>query len=444
MNPFFYGNAAPTDCFIGRRKELRRVIGRLMKYGQSSAIIGDPRVGKTSLLNYLSSQDIRSDLYGDKADRWHFFQIDLTMLESHCTPARFWEHALNPIKEQIEKESEDYPLLKSYNECCGDFGNFALEKLFLSLRKAGWRFILLLDELDNLLHHPVLNNAEFFGGLRALSSRSEGAFSIIFTSRMTLSQLNASTQEMNPTGSPFFNIFSEITLGPLADKETEHLFSLAKYRFTTSDKESLCALAGKHPYLLQAACAALWDAYNEERMLYPADYNKYMTDQLCRELRAFFPEIWKVWSPELRKAFTTVAVAHQVRLMSEKNSAVSNFLERIHEWKPELEDLRERGWIIKDENCEGGYSVAPRIMLTWLADELIRIGREEKESKDPFEKWLSVEGIDGTLTINEKKLFKNMLRSWAGTLGQGTTTIIQASCAGLGFGMAQTAPDNLS
>ncbi|MCP4105151.1 MAG: hypothetical protein GY749_06385 [Desulfobacteraceae bacterium] len=46
-NPFYYGNPVSHKNFIGRAKELRRVIGRLLK-GESTAIIGDPHIGKTS------------------------------------------------------------------------------------------------------------------------------------------------------------------------------------------------------------------------------------------------------------------------------------------------------------------------------------------------------------------------------------------------------------
>ena len=45
-----HGNPVPPPHFIGRNKELRRIINRLLQQGQSSAIIGEPRSGKTSLL----------------------------------------------------------------------------------------------------------------------------------------------------------------------------------------------------------------------------------------------------------------------------------------------------------------------------------------------------------------------------------------------------------
>ena len=55
LNPFFCGNPVPPDQFIGRRREVHRIAGRIANRGQSTAIVGEPRSGKTSLLLYLSA-----------------------------------------------------------------------------------------------------------------------------------------------------------------------------------------------------------------------------------------------------------------------------------------------------------------------------------------------------------------------------------------------------
>lgn len=54
-NPFFYGNPVSPDQFIGRRREVRRITGRIVNQGQSTAVVGEPRSGKTSLFLYLSA-----------------------------------------------------------------------------------------------------------------------------------------------------------------------------------------------------------------------------------------------------------------------------------------------------------------------------------------------------------------------------------------------------
>jgi hypothetical protein len=54
--PFFYGNPVPSDRFIDRRKEIRRIVGRIVNQGQSTAIVGEPRIGKTCPLPRPLSQ----------------------------------------------------------------------------------------------------------------------------------------------------------------------------------------------------------------------------------------------------------------------------------------------------------------------------------------------------------------------------------------------------
>jgi len=424
-NPFFYGNPVSADKFIGRHREQRKIISRLLNQGQSSAIIGDPRVGKTSLLNYLANETTRNSLYGDKSDQWHFSQVDLTMLEAQCTHAQFWEHVLTPVREHAEKDSDSH-LAKCYCDCSGkNFGNLALESLFSSLRKAGRRLVLLLDELDDLLHHPALNTSEFFGGLRSLSSLSQGAFTIIFTSRKSLAELNASTQKLNPTGSPFFNIFSEITVGPLSESDTEELLLSAGDRLTDLDRQGIRTLAGNHPYLLHAAAHALWDTYEEGAIDHPEERHHHVLKQVCRELNSFFLETWETWRPEIRKTFTVVAVSHQTHLLKKKDFFNFNksFLKGIADWKPELDELEVRGWIRPNSDFQGGYCLNSQIMLIWLADELGKIGRDNQL----FESWLQDKGIDGAfLSVNEKKLFTKTVIDSARTIAQPAISIFSA------------------
>jgi tRNA U34 5-carboxymethylaminomethyl modifying GTPase MnmE/TrmE len=59
INPFFHGNPVSPNQFIDRDRELRYVTSRIINYGQSTAIVGEPRIGKTSLLHYLSALETR-------------------------------------------------------------------------------------------------------------------------------------------------------------------------------------------------------------------------------------------------------------------------------------------------------------------------------------------------------------------------------------------------
>ena len=60
-NPFTYGNPISDPArFIGRRPEVAQVFSRLRNIEfESSSFVGERRVGKTSLLNYLAQVYLR-------------------------------------------------------------------------------------------------------------------------------------------------------------------------------------------------------------------------------------------------------------------------------------------------------------------------------------------------------------------------------------------------
>ena len=97
MNPFFYGNPVNAKQFVNRKKALRRVISRLLSQGQSTAIIGQPLTGKTSILEYLAAQDNAEKLYGPHKGSLIFNLINIQMLGGQFSQAQFWELALSNV-----------------------------------------------------------------------------------------------------------------------------------------------------------------------------------------------------------------------------------------------------------------------------------------------------------------------------------------------------------
>ena len=237
---FLYGNPVIPERFIGRRREIRHIVGRIIKSGQSTAIVGEPRSGKTSLLDYIAASQHCESLYGELCERLHFSYLDAHTLGSGFTQAQFWEYALRPIEQAWVSPMPDSSIAKAYRVCkYNAFSTFVLERLFKQLAASEQRLVLLLDEFDVLLHHPILNCAEFFGSLRALTSRSRGALALVLASRRSLSTLNDDTQGFSRGGSPYFNFLSEITLGPFTDKDVAALLGGA---FTPGERQLLAIL----------------------------------------------------------------------------------------------------------------------------------------------------------------------------------------------------------
>jgi len=62
-NPFTYGNPiSDPRRFFGREREVEQIFGRLRNEEfESSSVVGDRRIGKTSLLNFLANPVVRAD-----------------------------------------------------------------------------------------------------------------------------------------------------------------------------------------------------------------------------------------------------------------------------------------------------------------------------------------------------------------------------------------------
>lgn len=420
--PFYYGNPVARKHFFNRRKVLRKVVNRLINQGQSTAIIGEPKLGKTSLLIYLSEPDNYEPLYGNHNQKIFFSLIDIQMLGGEFTQAHFWEQALVPIAEQINQNNLSESVAKYYNICKGNnFGTFTLEKLFQQINKNKLRLVLLIDEFDLILHHPVLNSAEFFGSLRALASRSRGALAVVISSRQSLTALNKETQKFNPTGSPYFNIFAEANLEAFPKKDIKELLNLAGDRFHEKDKQFIISVAGGHPYLLQATASAMW----EEKETSDIDVYRYyfaVGQRLYQETKFHYTDTWNFWSPATRKAVTAIALTQMPHLLKHRDFLTSAFIKDLPNFTPEINDLKMTGVIADDDKIPGGYRLTQGAMLWWLADELVRTTRKDL----PFEQWLQNQEMVGLLTKQEIDNLAKAAKFIGGLLNKGAVTLIEA------------------
>jgi hypothetical protein len=429
-NPFLHGNPVLPSHFSNRTRELRRLINRTIT-GQSTAIIGEPRTGKTSLLEYLRARETQMELYGHNASRIVFCHIDSQLLGPEFTQSQFWQYALQPLYDEvIEGQGENTRIAQAYRTCIENkCGNFVLERLIALVEQAKYRLVLLLDEFDTLLHHPILNSAEFFGGLRSLVSRSRGALVLITASRQSLSVLNKETQEFNRTGSPYFNFLDEIVLSPFDDRSVFQLISRAGDRFDADDHLFLVRVCGGHPYLLQVAAAALWEAYEEEDD--PHTRRKFAGEELFDNAAAIIGDTWRLWSKEMKKTFTAFALGHSSLMLGGKSFDVDELTRELPTLGPEIRTLLKQGYITEDVGYASGYRVRPEAFLWWLSEELIRTVRDD----GAFEAWIRVQEWDGLVKAGEKRQLSSAARALGGILKEGINTFIKGAAEGTAKGL---------
>ena len=432
-NPFFYGNPVPPDQFVDRRREIRRIVGRIINQSQSTAIVGEPRSGKTSLLMYLAALEMRQELYGANGKQLVFSYLDMQPLGGKVNQAKFWQVALEPFHAQVIVPDPKSPLGHAYNACSKEgFRTFDLERLFAQINQTGWRLVLEIDEFDTLLDYPIPDPNEFWGSLRSLASRMR-AVALLIASRQSLASLNKKTSEFSRTGSPYFNFLDEITLGPLPDRDVAELLHQAKDHFNTDDRRFILSAAGGHPYFVQAAASELWDAYDEiendaEKRRLLAGRNLYHKAEMV------LGDTWRLWPPAMRKAFTAVALDYLPTLLPEREFYITRLTRDLRDLEPELRALEKQGYVEEDKSIPGGWRVRAGVFLWWLMDELVKIVRRDT----PFEEWLQAQEMEGLLTKGEKQKLEKAARVVGELLKGGATALIQAAAKGFGEAIVKT------
>jgi hypothetical protein len=414
-NPFIYSRSISPAEFSGRRAELNRIAGRLAT-SQSVAVIGQPHVGKTSLLEFMADSTARNAQFGEQFEKDRFVFVDVLAAQGIRAQADFWKYALGSLR------NTEY--LGLFDEAAqAGFNNFALEQVFEALHRDGHKLILLLDEFDTLLSHPVLHNTDFYGGLRTLASRSEG-FVLLIAARNPLERLNQLTQELNPHGSPYFNVFVEIQLGALKPDALAALLEQGGGHITATDREYVARVSGRHPYLAQAAAAMLWDATEDE--LTGQERYRTVGQNIYRQTRQHFADTWRFWSNATRKAVTAVALAEIPRLLADHQFQVRELVEDFDDFGPELDMLQVSGAL--KQNDSGEWIVAQDALLWWLADELRRNVRDETAFAD----WVRAQEMDNLLTQRDRQRLQGAAQATLNVLGRGATTLIETLAKGFG------------
>lgn len=398
MNPFHYGNPVTPHHFLGRKKELRRTAQRI-RSSQCSAVVGEPRTGKTSLLLYLAARETQVHLYGNEVAPQRIFSfLDALCFDEQMNQTRFWVLALKPLSASIQTSPN---LAAAYQACVDNgFNHHSLEQLFEQAANQNFHLVLLIDEFEALLHLPLMCRSEFFGTLRSLASRKP-ALSLVIATRHAINYLNNLTQQLNNTGSPYFNIFEECTLSPFSEQEAKLLLHRADGRFSAEDIDFIVHAAGTHPYLLQAMAAELWDIYEDGDEDNPVERRDRAGQALYDVAARILENTWSVWSPQMRMAITVVVLAKSPHLLKERAFNNEALLHDLRDFGPELRTLEKMGYIknheIPQSTCP--WHILPAVFQWWLIDELVRTVRSDSD----FTRWIQAQELDGLLTKQEKQ-----------------------------------------
>lgn len=322
VNPFTYGNPiSDSTRFVGRRLLVEQIYSRLRNVEfESSSLVGERRIGKTSLLNYIADADVRR-AHGLRTDQVIFVYVDLALLDAMTTPTRLWQYLLRQIIPHLS-ETDAEPLHDALREPQA-LDNFTLAEVFDRLDAKQSHVVLLLDEFENVTRNQNFS-PDFFYGLRSLAIHHHLA--LITSSRRELIELTHSEELRS---SPFFNIFANINVRLLTEQDARALIDNAlsetRVRFTPAEIDSVLRTAGTHPFFLQTACHFLFDAHTQNL---DADARSEFWDQKFRlEATSHLAEYWRHCDAREKTVLAALALLPE-RRDKQSQAQLQNLLER--------------------------------------------------------------------------------------------------------------------
>jgi len=240
-NPFTRrGMIQEESAFVGRSREIANVLNRL-RNGSSVSLVGERRIGKSSLLYHLYLSGNRR-LEDEAKTRHQFIYLDMHDARMR-TPDYFVLSVLHHLDISAKPaDLEKQPMVVLAN---------ALEDWHRENRAMP---ILLLDEFEEITQHKDLFNDSFLEALRSFCNARRLVF--VTVSRRSLKQL---CKSRNLT-SPFFNVFTKVELNEFVvdgklDEVTEftQCYWSGGLSLTPIEEDQLRRFGKKHPMRLQIA-----------------------------------------------------------------------------------------------------------------------------------------------------------------------------------------------
>lgn len=386
---FIYGRPVRSDEFLGRESELLTIFNRLSSI-QSTAIVGEPHIGKTSLLLQISDSNVQKRFLSDTAKKFVTVFTDLQPISVEYTPFDFWNDALEPLREKPGHSSIAIKLNHAKEE---KYKNTALRRLFEHIAERNQVLVLLLDEFDRLLSHPNFKDSSFFAGMRSLSTIT-GGLVIITSSRLSVAEMNIKGHELlggNVETSPFFNSFIEIKLRPFSPETANQLLQRVPNVFTPQEILFIRRVAGCHPFLLQAMAATLYETPKSitERQVQAAEV-------FYQRISSHFDTLWQTMEDKVRTTSVILSLIELGGRSTGKSFSIEE-IENVSAFDTELRKLEILGLAEKVKDGRSidfrhglmwrgePWTICAQVFTWWVRDEVISKGHELKEPDE----WLA-------------------------------------------------------
>ncbi len=306
-NPFFHrGPIRHRAFFCGRTDHIAQTLSLLRK-GQNVALVGQRRVGKTSLLFHIADPVV-FEAHGLRGGEHLFIYLDGTEL-GYLSADEILGLLLDQLASALPAAGHALDLIRPAPE---GLSYRAFREAILQVTGTGLKLIYLLDEFESVAANPHLG-PRFFSGLRALSSQFDLSFAT--ASRESLLRLTYANAET--LSSPFFNTFANLHLGLYSESEArglvETLATQAGLDLPSPLIERTLELAGPHPLLLQIAAFHAVELRGEEawQAEEPASLWAEWRRRFMAEAESHFEYYWRHLTGDDRYALATLRQSQQ-------------------------------------------------------------------------------------------------------------------------------------
>ena len=255
-NPFFNRQRIIDPAYFVGREQIVEALYSAIATRQSRSIVGERKMGKSSLLTVLSCPDILRQ-HGFVPEQYVFIYMDLEGM-ANIEYDEFWPELLDQLALALPLDQEKLRTQASDMALQAEVRFMQVRRLLRRVDRAGLRIVLMLDEFESLATNAAFD-AGFYGELRSLAG--ELGVTYITTSKQGLYDLTY--RHSNTLSSPFFNIFSEerLNLMPAAEAKEmlTHLSGMAHHQPFTDEQIEFCLkYAGPHPFFLQVIASYLF------------------------------------------------------------------------------------------------------------------------------------------------------------------------------------------
>src|SRR5262245_49550676 len=332
-NPYLNRVAIKNPAeFFGRSREVSKILSRISaSRPQSISVVGDRRIGKSSLLYFISHPEVRAR-YLDRPEAYAFVLVDLQQ-KRRLSIAEFFAELFALTAKEIQDESVT-GLEPTFDSVRG---------LLETFRSQGRKLIVLFDEFDAITANRAFD-LEFYSFLRSIANNYDVAY--VTSSARDLQEL-CRTQLI--ADSPFFNIFTNVFLRAFTSAEALELIKQPSAEAglpLEGYARRIIEIGGHFPYFLQIACSAYFDhLWDNNRKLNREEVEATFLD----EAKGQFRFIWDHFGESYRRCIRDF-IAH---------SRVEKEQEHLYD------DLHRAGYFIEDGR-------GPRIFSTLFSTVLSR------------------------------------------------------------------------